>query len=42
MSGIQDLEFFLTESENCSYLPENNPLFLVLDPTKDISPFEIL
>ena len=38
MSGIQDLEFFLTESENCSYLPEKQSSFLVLDPTKDISP----
>ena len=38
MSGIQDLEFFLTESENCSYLPEKQSSFLVLNTTEDISP----
>ena len=40
MSRLQSVNFFLTETEACSYLPEEKACFIVVDPTEKISSSE--
>ena len=40
MSRLQSVNFFLTDTEACSYLPKEKASFLVLDPTEKISASE--
>ena len=40
MSRLQNIKFFLTETEACSYLPEEKASLLVVDPTEQISDTE--
>ena len=37
MNRLQSVKFFLTETEPCSYLPEEKASLLVVDPTEKIS-----
>ena len=40
MSRLQSINFFLTETEACSYLPEEKACFIVVDPTGKIGSSE--